>query len=230
MQSLGKWLLTISFSALSVLAANANAEQKSIVIGVSEIPNVLSKNKDQAGPYNKALDQMGVVNPKIELLYLPPARAQRLFDKAEISCLFPGSKTTIPDSSKLIESLPLTQVEAYIFSLTPYAEAADFSHQAIAIHRGFTYGNIRQKIPAKYVELEDEQATLLFLEKGRVAGVIGYLPDVQGALELMDLPKDRYFYGDAIYSAAEAMVCHDTPENQAFIEQVNILFLQLRQK
>ena len=228
MQGVGKFSVILCFSTLFVLAIKASAEQKSIVIGVSEIPNVVSSKKEQAGPYNDVLDKLKIINPDLELVYSPPARAQRLFDKDVISCLFPASKTTIPDSNTLIESMPLTHVKAYIFSLKPYKEAADFSNKIIAIHRGFTYGNIRQKIQAKYVELEDEQATLQFLNKGRVDGVIGYLPDIQGALALMNVPEERYFYGDAIYSAAEAVVCHDTPANRAFIQQVNLLFAQLK--
>lgn len=203
------------------------AEQK-IVLGVSEIPFLLSRGKEKQGAYNQVLKELEQEN-SLDLFFMPPARAEVLFDKKEIDCLFPASKTTIPNADQLIQSDPLTTVDAYIFSIKEYPDLAFFENKTIAIRRGFSFGNIRDKLQARYVELENEQAALAFLQRGRADAMIGYLPDVLGAQKLLDLPLDELFYHDPIYSAQEAVVCHSNSLTLSFIENANQIFSKKRQ-
>ena len=203
---------------------SAAENQTQIVMGVSEIPYLLSMNNDKAVAYNPVLAELKTKNKALKFFFMTPARAEIMFDNRYFQCLFPASKTTIPNSERLIQSAALTSVEAYIFSKVKYADHQFFENKIIAIRRGFSYGNFRDVLQAKYIELEDDQATLQFLLKGRADALIGYLPDIIGAQKLLNIAPDTLFYHKPIYIAEEAIVCHDSATNRAFINKANVTF------
>jgi ABC-type amino acid transport substrate-binding protein len=204
----------------SLLAVASNQ----VIIGVSEIPNLLSQSEVNKGPYNEVLDNIKAHNEQIEIFFIPPARADIMFEKKTIDCLFPASKTTISHPETLLQSDKLATIHAYIFSRKAYDDPSFFTGKSVAIRRGFTFGGVRNRIDASYIELENETAGLQFLAKHRVEGVIGYLPDILGAQQLLGLSDVNYFYKTPIYSANEAIVCHKNESNRQFINQVNEIF------
>lgn len=216
--------LTLGILAILLFHHKGHGEEPSISIGVSEIPFLLGRTQSQRGPYNDALDKISILGQQIEIVYLPPARAEILYARKNISCLFPGSLESVDGKEHMIESNPLAVVHAFIFSLDKPLSSSNLNGQRVAIRRGFTFGGIRKVIDAKFVEVEPETAAIKFLMRQRVIAVIGYLPDILGAQKALKLDDLVLHRSDPIYSANEAFICHKTHKNINFVNDVNRLF------
>lgn len=198
--------------------------QANISVGVTEIPFLLGRTPAQRGPYNDAIDEIRASGHKVDIVYLPPARAEILYAQKDISCLFPGSLESVDGKEQMIESNPLAIVHAYIFSLNKPKTKLTVKDQLVAIRRGFTFGGIRKNLNAKFVEVDSEKAALQFLLRRRVDAIIGYLPDLVGAQKALNLGSIVLHKSEPVYSANEAFICHKTIQNSAFVEDVNALF------
>ena len=188
-----------------------------VSIAVSEIPYVLSTEPDKVGDYNRLLDRI----TDIEVFVVPPARAERLFDKGEVDCLFPASTTTMDVPFALIQSETVTEVTAYLFSLKSYQSVEEFLGRAVALRRGFSFGKIRQNYSMKFVELESETRAIQFLLRGRVEAVIGYALDVENAIKELKVQPLYFNPSLPLYTAYEAFVCRDNSRNRDFVERIN---------
>lgn len=208
-------LMSISVSAHAV----PSAEQRKTVIGTSEITNNLTRDLSSNGVYDVFLRKL----KGVELVFAPYGRLDILFDSQQIDCLFPGSTTTMGNTQPLIESQPLNQEPAYIFSVQPYNTVDDFHHRRIAIRRGMTIGGIRDKIDAEFIELESDNALVKFIELGRADAFVAYLQDVKGIYQKLQLDMPYYIPSRPLYLARESFVCHQTEGNEAFIQRINKL-------
>ncbi|MDM7859018.1 hypothetical protein QTP81_00185 [Alteromonas sp. ASW11-36] len=186
-------------------------------IAVSEIANTLTKPPAPPGRYNRFLATLD----NIDLVFMPPGRVEVEFTKDYLNCIFPASTETMSNRHQLLESYPLEVTYAYIFTRDEQTFAALNAGSNIAIRRGFTYGGVRQTLPARYVELDDDETVLQFLHLGRVDAIISYLVDTQGAAESLQLPVPHFQQDTPIHTARETFVCQKSTQNQAFIRQVN---------
>ena len=197
------------------------AEKNNVVnIAVSEIPNLLSQSPKLAGSYNSLIDNLDGVN----IMYMPPARAGLEFDNRDfIECLFPGSKTNLTNADEILQSEPISEVNAYLFyypnQLTK--PKIDDPNIHIAIRRGFSYGKIRLDIKASYTELNTDRETLQFLRSGRADAVIAYLSDMTGAAKTTSSPMPFYDSNAVLYSAPDAFICKSNYKTKQFIKRVN---------
>lgn len=216
-----KWrtfcLFILVFYTLPVIA-----EQK-LTIASSEIPNLISAKANQKGLYNNFLDVM----PEHNLIFMPPSRIEIEFAKGYIDCIFPASSQGFADMSKRIESEPISEIGAFVFSNDDSWK--ELEYPVIAIRHGFDYGNIRKSLTARYVELPSDLDSAKMLVNGRVDAMIGYLNDATAALELLDLPMLQYDQNKPIYIQKDAMICRDSSLSREFIEQVNTTIKQWRE-
>ena len=209
-------VILICFALTKEALANDSSE---LTIAVSDIPNLISEDSNDYGPYNHILGEMSDL--KFDLLYTPPARAELLFEKKQVDCLFPASVATMSGKNKLIQSAAFDRVQAYLFTSKPYVDISEYKRKAIAIRRGFAYGNIRQKFPAYYVELGSDVLTLEFLKLDRVEGVIGYLSDVRSASKLVATSLPYFNVKSPAYTAEDAIVCRESKDSLDLVGGVN---------
>lgn len=193
--------------------------QQPVVVAVSEIPNLLSKDPEKQGLYNRFIESI----PDISLLYIAPARVEVEFNKGYINCLFPASKVTMENRSNLVESNPIQHVSAYLFAETPLNAEQLVKSSRVGIRRGFVFGRIRSKLNVDFVELQSDLETATFLELKRIDAFIAYLPDAKAAYQSLNKPLPIYDVNRPLYTANEAFVCHKTEQNIGFINKVNPL-------
>ena len=204
------------FMVICLLFSPKSIAQQIITIVVNPIPNLLNNDSQQLAPYNRFLNRFS----NIEIVFVPATRMLGQFFQSDVSCLFPGSKNTMPGKETLIQSKPLKIAKAYLF--TAKSNSLEQSPKAlIALRRGYIYGGVRQKVNADFVELSTAKETLKSLTLSRVDAVIGYLPEIRAAAieEKIDMPF--YDESDPIYESSHRFVCHDTAENRQFILKAN---------
>lgn len=194
-----------------------NTFDKKIIIGTSEIVGKLTRERDSIGFYDRFLSQLY----NVELVFVPYSRFDALMADGTVDCLFPESITTASNPEQFIQSDALSTVQAFIFSKMPYKSHQDFEKRGISIRRGLSYGGVREKLAANYVELGSDEALVKFLELGRVDGFIAYLSDVSEVYKNLNINTHFYLPTLPIYEVKEAFVCHNTNKNAAFINKVN---------
>jgi hypothetical protein len=206
-------ILLFLCSAPTAMTATSNE----IKVGVSDIPMLLSEDADTKGLYNQVLDSM----QGIKVLYLPPVRAEKMFHGNALDCLFPASAQGINTKQPLLQSKPVSTVNAYFFTLGSYQDTQSLLYKTVALRRGFSYGNIRKKLQGKVIELDSDIASLKFLSLGRVDAVIGYLPDIQAASMMPEISMPFFVQSLPVYTSEDAFVCYQNEETLVFIERVN---------
>jgi len=219
--SLSFWLLLISLSQ----CIRAEHEE-ALLLAVSDIPNLLSESELEQGPYNRVLDR--VLPANVQVLYMPPGRAGRLFDKEKIHCLFPASLATIPNKDELVQSVSVNVTHAFLFSSLQNIEDNSWQPKLVAIRRGFLFGNVRQKLLAEFIELESDVLTLEFYRKKRVDAVVAYLSDMHSASLTLNMQVPAYNAKSPIHSVDEAFVCNQGRTASIFIKSLNERLMQLK--
>ncbi|GAA0855338.1 hypothetical protein GCM10009114_14020 [Aliiglaciecola litoralis] len=188
------------------------------------MPFLLSRTPKQRGPYNDAFDKIKASGQRVEIVYVPPARAELLYQQKKVNCLFPGSLENMEGKHQMIESNPLATVHAYVFSLEEKDVKPDIKAQRIAIRRGFSFDSIRKKLNAEFIDVNSEVVAIQFLLKQRVDAIVSYLSDLQGAQQALNLTTTEFYKSTSIYAANEAFICHNTSKNNDFVRKVNALF------
>ena len=209
-------LTTFLFIAAILFSLKGKADTR-ITVGVTELPNLLSSNPRLAGPYNELLANFN----ELELLYAPPGRIGLLWDQKKLDCLFPGSYKSMPNKQHFIVSDSANKVEAYLFTLAPYDSIKQLEDKTIAIRRGFSYGKIRERFSAEFVELESELALVEFLKLKRVDAIIAYHADIAASIKITSEKMPFYLATSPIYEVDDAFLCHKNSKNQLFIESAN---------
>ncbi|MCU7555329.1 hypothetical protein OCL06_12100 [Alteromonas sp. ASW11-19] len=199
--------------------------QQQVVIGLTEIPNLLGRSETAMGEYNLFLEQ---IPAELELLFLPPARADREFEKAYVDCLFPASTAAMEVTHPVLQSEAVSVVSAYLFRKSPNGGVASNGLPVIAVRHGLSFGEARKRLNANFVETSGPLQSLNLLMKGRVTHALSYLPDMTGAARRLNVPVPYYDSQGAVYSAEDAFVCKDTEQNRVFLTEVNAFIIQWR--
>ena len=203
---------------LLVLSCSCFAmHEEPVRLGATLISNLLVEPSQGKGEYNEYLNSLAGV----DIVYFPAGRAVRTLFKKEVECIFPASTQTMEPTIPLIQSKAITEVEAYLFSLTPYRETSEFEGKNIGIRREMSYGRIRQRLKANYVDLLTEKAKAQFLLSGRVDGIISYKKDLEVVFEQLGKTLPFYLASRPVYIAKDAFVCVDTPKTRAFIQGID---------
>ena len=216
----GLWVVLTSF--LLIFASNSLATADKVTIVSSVIPNLISDQEEQKGLYNHFLEAL----PEQKLIFMPAARIEIEFDKHYIDCIFPASSKGMDKKFDLIESEPIQQTSAFVYSLSN--EWKTKKYPVIGIYRGFDYGNVRDVLSARYVELPSDLEAAKMLNSGKVDAMIGYSSDVAAAFTLSNSAMPNFDKNQPLYTQKDAMVCHRNARNKVFVDEVNSLIKQWR--
>jgi ABC-type amino acid transport substrate-binding protein len=210
----------IAFTFCLSLWINAASAQPKITILYSEIDYMFSQSEHKQGPYNNIADAL-FYDPNIQTLFVPPSRGEFMWQNKEADCLFPANTNTMDKDSPLLSSLPFNTVRAFIFARHPYSSLSVFENKDIALRRGTTYGGIRSKIKANFIDLNSDEQGIKILEKYRVDALIAYYSDAVGAYNALKIPLHYFNPNLPVYVASEHLVCFDSEANRLLIEQTN---------
>ena len=163
-------------------------------------------------------------------LPLPYKRAKVEFAKNGASCLYPariehllrGKDIRSPDA--YVESLPLVFVESHIFSRPAHEPLESFSGlegKLVAYPNGSALPNFLGEYNATFVPTTDETTKARMLIAGRVDHMSGSLPDNIFVFQSLGAPLPPYNPDLAILRIGVGVVCHRTPENEAFVRALD---------
>ena len=145
----------------STLLNSAQAQDKhQYTIGMSETPNLLSANKVNQGPYNAIVTRLFSTDKGIDVQFIPPSRAEKLFAEKSLDCLFPGHIAFMDNRRELIQSTPVNINKAFIFTKHTYTNLDDFDRQYISIRRGLSYGEVAKRIKARYLRVNTDKQNI----------------------------------------------------------------------
>jgi hypothetical protein len=213
------YLFILLLTSVPNTAYAENMHQYSI--GMSEIPNLLGINENNQGPYNKIVDRLFGTDNSIEVKFLPPSRAEKLFAEKKLDCLFPGHIAVMDNRHALIQSAAVNINNAYIFSIKTYTTLDNFGKQHLSTRRGLSYGEVVTRIKARYLEVNSDKQNIELLQLGRIDGFIAYLLDAKAAYQQLGVPIHYYNPELPVYSIPESLICYDTPANQKLINASN---------
>ncbi|MFT5675714.1 MAG: hypothetical protein ACI808_001646 [Paraglaciecola sp.] len=208
-------LLVLLFSASSAIADEIIKRENRIAVTL--IPHILNKPTERPGPYNRILNTI----PNIKSIYVPPGRAYKLLLNRSVDCIFPASLATLNNKKDFLASKPVNTTQAYIFSKEPYLSIQEFEDKNIAIQRGFSFGNIRGRLKANYIELSSDKASIGFLSLGRVDGFIAYLLDAETTYKMMGTELDSYQVDEPVHKIEESFVCRLHAQNIKWLQSAN---------
>ncbi|WP_417459274.1 hypothetical protein [Kordiimonas sp.] len=190
-----------------------------------------------------ALDGTGFYNDVIKYALTGVQRGQRYmplpYKRAKVefaahgrSCLYPSSIPHLLNGAEIetahdyVETLPLIFVESHIFSRPGTEALQDFTLLAgktIAYANGSALPNILGQFDPIFIPTTDETTKARMLSAGRVDFMSGSLPDNIFVFEALGEPLPAYNPDLSILKVGIGIVCHRTPENEAFVGVVNAL-------
>ncbi|NVJ71265.1 MAG: hypothetical protein HWE08_12970 [Alphaproteobacteria bacterium] len=182
---------------------------------------------DGSGFYNDVL-QAVLDNAETEKNYkpLPYRRAKVEFFLREHSCLYPTEVGFLIQSGEIdnpedyIQTVPLIWVESHLFSryeLGPLASFDDLKGARIAYPNGSALPSVLDRYGPSFVPTTSETAKARMLIAGRVDHMSGSLPDNLFVFRAMGRKLPPYNPDLALARVGVSVVCHATPENQAFV-------------
>ncbi|NVJ97164.1 MAG: ABC transporter substrate-binding protein [Alphaproteobacteria bacterium] len=217
-------------SAFSLYTAFASAEDDAVTTVLASEWGITLKS-DGSGFYNELArlvlaEDVGRTDYRI----VPYRRSNTQFLKATDTCRYPDSIETlvadghVKNGEAFIESIPFINVHVHLFSTPgsiPPRTAADIEESTIAYPMG---ARTHLKIPAKgakFVPVSDELAKAKMLLSGRVQFIAAALPDLKFVLAAIGHPMLPYHEPYIVENLPLGIVCHQTAENNAFIDRVN---------
>ncbi|MFC4347162.1 hypothetical protein ACFO5Q_04835 [Kordiimonas lipolytica] len=182
---------------------------------------------DGSGFYNEVLGTVldAMDSPKA-YQPLPYKRAKVSFQDIAGSCLYPsdighlvtGKEIEGPDG--FIQTVPLIWVESHIFSRygeAPLASLEALEGRKIAYPNGSALPTVLEGYGASFLPTTTETAKARMLIAGRVDHMSGSLPDNIFVFKSLGRPLPPYNPDLALIRVGVSVVCHDTPENRAFV-------------
>ena len=153
---------------------------------------------------------------------MPHARADLNFENGKMDCIFPASLRMMPNKDDFIESKPIKIVRAFVFTFSKPINLQQLKGKNIALRRGLSYGNVRDKIDANFIELNNVESAMRLLRKHRVDAVIEYHQDLMAAKnQLQYTTSPRFLKDQPVYQTQDSVVCHNNKSNQVFINELN---------
>lgn len=210
----------------SCFAVHADLPKK-VKISVYRIEGLL-EYKQHKLPFNQILNVLSQrISTKIDYQFYYPLRAVELFDNNETDCLFPGSILVYDLKSPPVETTPIQTAKAYFIGLENYraADLLDVSQPALIIgyRRGNTYGGNITKLAHHNLRALNSGANIReLLARKRIDVFLGYMPDSLALINAIPEKPLTYHQESLFYSQNDSFLCHDTPELQPFVKQLNI--------
>ncbi len=230
----------IGIPILSILLAlytpsTTYADEPTLV--ASEITDLFEE--DKTGFYDQALSLIFVeANIKVPYDVLPPARAEAMFRKQEADCWTPNSlqylqRQDSPFSKEdILISKPINFAKVFIFSRTgdpKYNSIEALKPLTVGKRLGLTYSNIFSGKGITFEETKTLKSNIQRLLDKRVNAIVAYAPDIFLVLKEMNAYDDVHYDASAPLSTVEdAIICHNTSKNKAFLSKFNLGLEQVR--
>ncbi|NVJ98226.1 MAG: hypothetical protein HWE25_08740 [Alphaproteobacteria bacterium] len=168
----------------------------------------------------------------------PYRRAMRHFFETQDSCLYPKSVASllrtkeVPTNAGFIDSIPIQKTFVAVFTMPgrPVIEnATDLKGKRVAYAMGSKVPEYLGPDGVFFIAVADEVNKAEMLLSGRVDVLVANLPDVGMVYQHLKAPMPNYDPSFQPFAAARSrFLCHDTPGNQAFMDQLNHRIKSLR--
>lgn len=230
--SLHAILLAILCSIAPKAYSTAHNNDKPVKIALYHITGMLEFG--QQHPYNRALKALtdNLKTPTTMQIF-HGLRAVRQFRSGRADCVFPASKTR-HRNGKTIASLPVAEAKAYFF-----AEQRHSSNQLldktqpkykIAFQRGNSFGGtITQLAHHELMPINSGADVREMLKNGRFDIFLNYIPDALPVINSQGYSKLLYDESNPFYTQQDSMICHQSVQNQQFIQSLNQRLIALEE-
>ena len=217
----------IFVASITLLFANSG-----LAAGVSTAVTdygVALQDQDDNGFYaeirSSLFNSVGIEN---EVHILPFKRAQVAFTNNDVDCFWPMDidllKSLIGSDVELIQSVSMFDSSQHLFTRNGEPAIANINEvngKHIAISIG---SNLQPKLEqagaeVSLVQLQDNKASML--DGKRVDAVGGWAPENLITWKLSGIKPPNYDKNFKLNSSGNSVVCHDTPETNAFIDALD---------
>lgn len=212
---------------LSFCAASCFAND--IKVALINIPDVLEHDKPQL-PYSKLLTELRK-KIKIEGVFLPSSRANKLLDSGKLDCIFPILPTNRLSSTTII-SEPINGIKAYAFSVDGklYKTIESLKGKTVVYLRGYLFGGLlRENSDIHFFPVTSQQSALGVLKKGRADAYVDYLPDLFFALKKHELTLLNFDINSPLLTQNDVIECVKNEKTMRFLGEVNKVLTSLKE-
>jgi hypothetical protein len=187
-------------------------------------------------PYNKLMTHFldnikGFDATKVSSNFYPMARGYLLFEEQKVDCVFPGDPSNLIPSIDMLVSESFNMVNAYLFNFAaPALNEQNIKGKRLALIRGYAYGNNQRILThANALTVQSSANAIGMLKLGRVEAFADYYLDLSLNLPPEELASLNYDPTSPIASVKDHILCHSTPKNIRFINQVNKVIHDMKQ-
>jgi ABC-type amino acid transport substrate-binding protein len=195
---------------------------------------------DEAGTkhYNQLLGALSEKGLIFKTKVRPLKRTLLSFKLDKKSCVFPASLNALVTNDPTIEHQSLVSgktidhVSLRIFTSPnrPVIKSiSELNNKRVAILNGLNPDFLLKGINAQIEITSNEEVPLKMLAHKRLDAIIGHMPDVFLAADELGFSKPNFEKTVALFKDENiSIVCHQTQENQKFINQFNDLLSTLK--
>ncbi|AWL12639.1 hypothetical protein HMF8227_02181 [Saliniradius amylolyticus] len=207
--------------------------QASVTVSAPILPGVLDRAHGEPGPYNILLNRIiSTSEQRVEVLFSPSSRASKYFLEGQAQCLLPASHQHLPDADASVVSEPFNKANIYIFSAEGaqgYKTLSELAGLRVSMRRGYLLNKAGVAIPDSvyFVRVNSIEQSIGLMDHRRIDAFIAYTPDAFAVFKQSGRTEFVYHPGTPLTQQSEHVVCHDTPANRKFIEDVNQVIQQV---
>lgn len=187
--------------------------------------------QDGSGFYNEiAADLLDGAGAGVAYQLMPYRRAKARFLDGNGACIYPSAVDVIMaggfkgDASSLVESAPLFETRTHIFARRGErapTTLADLRGKTVAVPSGSVMRNILEAAGAELINVFDETDKARMLLTARVDYMTAMLPDAVLVFDALGEPLPAFDTDLVFLQNTIGVVCHRTPQTEAFIRQLN---------
>jgi ABC-type amino acid transport substrate-binding protein len=173
-----------------------------------------------------------------EIDYLPLKRVWRGMAEDSLACTFPSSSSAVAlgtnmDISNFIQSKTIDHVSYRVVVRPGEAIVTDPTKligKRVAVWNGMPNAKLLGQENIELEETNSEETRVKMLFNDRVDAMIGFVPDLHIVAEQLGYPQPESAGSLVVWGGRNGthLVCHDTPENRALIEQFDNVLTKVK--
>ena len=209
--------------------------QSSVMIyGIKTDFRLIDKGKAQ---YNELLNTLTAEGLEFRMRIRSMRRSLRSFANNTSSCIFPANKKIINSArsgkapQSLIVSAPVDVLNVKVFSGSDqpvFSSITELEGKRIAYWGKPVLNFLLNDINFLEEPTHNESVRLKMLNAGRIDAVVAPDKDVYITAKKLGIPLPGFDPKLTVWSnLGSSLVCHDTPQNRAFLDEVNGVLWQL---
>ena len=192
-------------------------------------------NTARTGHYDKVMHLIQQQGVPLSLRHGPILRARYLFETKQVDCISPSDDPYYDFLT--LKSKPLNLAKAYIFrrqgdEIITDPKGLKGVVVGITLGMGFSdeFDRVAAELALQLEPVRDIELNYKKLLAKRIDAFIAYTPDIWNIFSTQTIPQLAYDRNKPIAVLSDSIVCHQTPENQAFIHQFNLALDALNQQ